>query len=385
MSKKMITVITGILLVAVLVLSSTGGCTLINDNSSETPADTHEELETFNDVWDIIFQEYVEKENLDADALAEGAIRGMLEALDDPYTSYLDKTSYEEWSIDLQGSYEGIGAYVGEREDRIVIIAPIAGSPAEEAGIKSGDEILEVEGESISSMSLEEVIMRIRGERGTPVRILVLHEGETEPEELTIVRAEIELPSISFEIREDIAYIYIGHFTERTNEEIITVLEDIRDDKDVSGIILDLRSNPGGQVESVVDVTSHFLKEGLVFYVVDNRGNETRYKVDSRGIKTDLPMVVLTDNHSASGSEVLSGALQDHGRAVIAGQTTFGKGSVNSLYSLDDGSGLILTTARWYTPNGHLIEGKGIIPDYELELEWDDAIQWALDYLKENE
>ena len=380
MSKRMITLITSVLLAAALILSGTIGCSLFNETSSDTP----EELETFNDVWDIIFQEYVEKENLDADALAEGAIRGMLEALDDPYTSYLDKTSYEEWSIDIQGSYEGIGAYVGEREGRVVIIAPIAGSPAEEAGIKSGDEILEVEGESISDMSLEEIIMRIRGERGTPVRIMVLHEGETKPEEITIVREEIELSSVSSETKEDIVYIYIGHFSERTNEEIIAILEDIEDNKEVEGIIVDLRSNPGGQVESVVDVTSHFLKEGLVFYVVDNRDNETIYKVDSRGIKTELPMVVLTDNHSASGSEVLSGALQDHGRAVIAGQTTFGKGSVNTLYKLDDGSGLLITTARWYTPNGRLIEGEGITPDYELELEWDDAIQWAIDYLKEN-
>ena len=223
-------------------------------------------------------------------------------------------------------------------------------------------------------------MLHIRGPKGTSVRLLILHQGETEPEEIEIVRAEIELPSVYFEMRGDIAYINITYFSERTDEELSPVLESITQEA-ATGIILDLRSNPGGLLETVVDVASHFLKEGVVVDVVDNQGKHTSSSVKPSEITTDLPMVVLVDNYSASGSEVLAGALQDHGRATIAGTKTYGKGSVNILRQLKDGSGLYITTARWLTPNGRLIEGKGIDPDYELK-EGEDAIQWAIDYLK---
>jgi carboxyl-terminal processing protease len=377
MSKKIKIIVVSLLLVATIALSFGAGCALGYRTSPEHG------LDVITQAWNIIFQDYVDKGKLDADALAQGAIRGMVEALDDPYSAYLDAETYQQRLGDLAGKIEGIGAYVAVKDGQIIIIAPIAGSPAEEAGIKPGDIILEVDGRSTSGMSLAEVVLSIQGPKGTTVTLLILHQGETEPEEIEIVRAEIELPSVYFEMKEDIAYINITYFSERTAEELSPVLEAIAQQR-ASGIILDLRSNPGGLLETVIDVASFFLKEGVVVEVVDNEGKHTVYPVKPSEITTDLPMVVLVDGYSASASEVLTGALQDHGRATIAGTKTYGKGSVNMLSQLKDGSGIYLTTARWLTPNGRLIEGEGLDPDYELE-ESEDAtqwIQWAIDFLK---
>jgi len=368
-----------LLLVVSLALSFGAGCALITGNVSNTEPG----LDVVEEAWDIIFEDYVDRDRLDASTLSQAAIKGMVEALDDPYTSYLTPQTYQMRSSSLEGEFEGIGAYVGIQDEQLMIIAPIPDSPAAKAGIKAGDIILEVDGSSTSEMSLEEAVLHIRGPKGTSVRLLVLHQGETEPEEIEIVRAKIEVPSVRFEMREDIAYINISHFTERTNEELSPVLESIAQEG-ATGIILDLRSNPGGLLGVVVDVASRFLKEGVVVYVVDNRGKQTSLSVEPDGITTELPLIVLSDNYSASGSEVLVGALQDHGRATIAGTRTYGKGSVNALHQLQDGSGLYITTARWLTPNGRLIEGEGMSPDYELELEGEDTIQWAIDYLKGN-
>jgi len=263
-----------------------------------------------------------------------------------------------------------------------MIVAPFSDSPAARAGIRAGDIILEINGMPTSEMSLAEAVLKIRGPEGTSVRLLVLHQGETEPEAIEIVRAEIELPSVRFEMRGDIAYINITNFSERTNEELSSPLQSITEEA-ATGIILDLRSNPGGALEAVVDVASRFLKEGVVVNVVDNQGKRTALSVKPGEITTDLPLVILVDSYSASGSEVLAGALQDYGRATIAGARTYGKGSVNIMRQLKDGSGLYITTARWLTPSGRLIEGEGLYPDYELELDGEDAIQWAIDYLEE--
>jgi len=368
-----------LLLVLSLILSFGAGCAL----SSRVLPSVEPGLDVVAEAWGIIFQDYVDKDRLDASKLSQAAIEGMVEALDDPYTSYLDAETYQMSSASLEGKYEGIGAYVGVRDGQLIIIAPIVGSPAAGAGIRAGDIILEIDGSSASEMSLQEAVLHIRGPKGTSVVLLILHEGATEPEEIEIVRAEVEVSSVYFEMRGDIAYINIIHFTERTNAELSPVLESITQEG-ATGIILDLRSNPGGLLEVVVDVAGRFLEEGIVLYVVDNQGKQTSLLVEPDGVTTELPLVVLVDEHSASGSEVLAGALQDHARATIVGVSTFGKGSVNTLHRLKDGSGLYITTARWLTPEGRLIEGEGISPDYELELEGEDAIQWALDYLKGN-
>jgi carboxyl-terminal processing protease len=374
MSERAKTIVIVLLVAAVVAVSFGTGWVVGTRTSSE------QGLGVVEQVWDIIFADYVDKGKLDAQALAQGAIRGMVEALDDPYTSYLDATAYELSMKSLEGKFEGIGAYVTAEDGQVVVIAPIADSPADKAGIKAGDVILEVDGRPTAEMSLLEVVLNVQGPKGTTVTLSVLHEGETEPELVEIVRAEVELPSVYFEMKEDIAYININHFTERTVVELYPVMEEV--DRQASGIILDLRSNPGGLVDAVVGVAGFFLKEGVVLDIVDNDGNHDVYAVEPGGMTTDLPMVVLVDEYSASGSEVLAGALQDYGRAVIAGKKTYGKGSANILYPLEGGTGLYLTNARWFTPNGRLIEGQGLDPDYELDLENVDAVQWAIDYLK---
>ena len=368
-----------IVLLAVTLSLFSGGCVL----DTTITSGSNQRLAIVEEAWDVINRDYVDKDKLDESKLSQGAIKGMVEALDDPYTAYLDPEAYQMSVTSFEGKYEGIGATVAIKDDHLMIIAPLPDSPAEKAGIRAGDKILEIDGDSTSDMSLAEAVLLIRGPEGATVRLLVLHQDETEPVEIEIIRAKIELTSVDYEMRQDIAYIKIADFAELTDEQISSALESIISEG-ANAIILDLRSNPGGLLGVVIDVTSHFLTEGVVVSVVDNQGKHTTNDVKPKEVTTDLPIIVLVDNFSASGSEVLAGALQDRGRATIAGAITFGKGSVNVLRELSDGSGLYVTTARWLTPNGRLIEGEGISPDYELELEGEDAIQWAIDYLKGN-
>lgn len=376
MSKAKVILI--VLAVLSLILSFGAGCAL----GAKTPEEAG--LGKVEEVWNIVFQDYVERDKLDANALREGAIEGMLEALNDPYSTYLDAETYQLSLSNLEGKFEGIGARVTVKEEQLIVVAPIEDTPAEKAGIKAGDIILEISGESAQGLTLEEAVLKIRGPKGTPVRLLVLHQGETEAEEIEIIRGEIEVPSIHFEMKGDIAYIRISEFSRRTSEELAPFVESIVEEA-VTGIILDLRSNLGGVLQETVDVAGYFLREGVVVRMVDNRGQETHSVVEASQLTTDLPMVVLVDSFTASGGEVLAGALQDYDRAIVAGSKTFGKGSVNILRQLGDGSGLYITTARWLTPKGRPIEGEGIAPDYELELNGEDAIRWAIDYLKGSE
>lgn len=374
MSKQMkITAITLILVIS-MVASFSAGCIL---------ATTSQGRDVVNEAWDIISQNYVDRTKLASANLSGEAIRGMVKALNDPYTAYLDPQAYQLTAGDFQGSFGGIGATVGIKDNIITIVAPIPDSPADKAGIKPGDSILEVNGKSTSGMGVEEAVSLIRGPKGTSVKLLIQHASENGTIEIDIIRAEIKPTSVFFEMKGDTAYIKITHFTEYTDEELLPVLGNITQNG-ATGIILDLRSNPGGYLNEVVDIASHFIKEGVIVTTVDNQGKKETSSVKSGSIKTDLPMVVLTDNYSASGSEVLAGALQDYGRATIAGTQTYGKGSVNQLYKLGDGSGLYITIGRWLTPHGRMIEGKGISPDpgYEFDLKGDDAISWALDFLK---
>lgn len=380
MKSKLSYVILALLLLVSLGLSFGTGYAL----GSEASPGSGEGLDVVGQAWGIIFDEYVDRDQLDTGEMSQAAIEGMVAAIDDPYTAYLDAETYQLSSTSLEGGFSGIGAEVAVRGGFLTIIAPFPGTPAAEAGIKAGDIIIKIDGQPAAGMSLMEAVLKIRGPEGTKVRLLVLHQGEVGPVEMEITRAEIKVPSVFFEMRGEIAYLNITHFSQRTGDELPPALEGIVA-AGATDIILDLRSNPGGNLGAVIDTTSCFLSEGIVLMVVDNTGEQTALEVRADKEVIDLPMVVLVDNYSASGSEVLAGALQDYGRATIAGRQTYGKGSVNILHQLKDGSGLYITTARWLTPSGRQIEGEGLSPDYELELTGEDAIKWAIGYLAEQE
>jgi carboxyl-terminal processing protease len=365
-----------VILVAVLV-SLGAACSRLPSATSPAPSDP--DFALLQEAWDALREEFVGWEDVDPEALIRGAVRGMANAVDDPYTAYLDPEAYDMSVTGLSGKFEGIGAWVGDRDGSIVIIAPIPDSPADRAGIRAGDIIMAIDGESTIDLSIMDAVRIIRGPKGTPVLLQVLHEDSEEPDDIEIIRDEIELESVNYEMIDEIAHITITNFTDRTAAEMSDILEEL--DPETAAIILDMRYNPGGLLDAVVYVAGRFLDDGIVVYVVDADGNREDHPVTPHGETINLPMVVLVNEFSASGSEVLSGALQDHGRAVVAGTTTFGKGSVNILHRLSDGSGLYITVARWYTPSGRLIEGEGLEPDIELDPE-EDAIEWALDYLR---
>lgn len=338
-----------------------------------------------NQAWSIINKNYVTPDNVTSTMLNQGALRGMLQSLNDPYSAYLNPEAYKLEQSDVAGSFEGIGAQVAVNKDKqIIIAAPIENSPAAKAGLKAGDVILAVDGKSIVGLSLTETVLLIRGPAGTKVRLQILHEGADIPEEIEITRAAITTPSVTYEMREDILYLRINSFSERTDIELQNVFKTVDLEKTV-GIVLDLRDNPGGLVSTVVDVASHFIKEGVILTLRDNQGKTESISVKPAKIYTDLPMVVLVNQYSASGSEVLSGALQDYKRATIAGTVTFGKGSYDSFFQLQDGSAIYLTIGRWLTPSGKEIEGNGITPDIVLSQTGEDEILWAIDFLKKAE
>jgi carboxyl-terminal processing protease len=334
--------------------------------------------------WTIITGNYVESSDANSTILNEGAVKGMLQVLNDPYSAYLSPDEYKLVQSRFQGSFSGIGAQLGLNADnQTVILAPLENSPAAKAGIKTGDVILAVNGKSTQGLSLTEMVLLVRGPAGTTVKLLIQHLGETTPVEIDVVRAQINAPSISYQMMGNISYIDITSFNENTNDELNAGLQAL-DLKDSSGIILDLRDNPGGFVSDVVDVASHFIKEGVIVTLVDNKGKHSSQSAHPNGVYTDLPMVVLVNQYSASGSEVLAGALQDYHRAPIAGNTTLGKGSYDSFFKLRNGSAIYLTIGRWLTPDGREIEGKGITPDYVLTYTGDLEIQWAIDFLNKS-
>ena len=338
------------------------------------------EFLAISQAWDLLQKNYVDKAKLDPVKMAQGAIRGMVAAVDDPYTEYFSPQSFESTMIDLTGLYQGIGAYIGKKDDQIVIMAPMPGSPAEEAGLKSGDMILKIDGQSTAQMNTTEASQKIRGPAGSDVLLLVYRQGDKEPFELKLTRREIKIDSVKFEMRGQIAYIRIQQFIVPTTQDFRAALVEAYK-QGAKGIILDLRDNPGGLLSEAVDVTSQFLTRGIAVKIVDKDGMETVQKVKPGGIAKDLPVIVLVNGGSASSSEIVAGALQDNGRAKLAGQKTFGKASVQNFVKLDDGSAIKVTISHYYTPNGTLISGTGLTPDYPTSLEDEELIKWAEEYL----
>ena len=338
------------------------------DEPLEAPSEVPEEIKAIWEVWAILTREHVDRSEIDPVEFTEAAIRGMLNALDDPHTNYVRPEAFEIESGDLQGKFEGIGANVSMRRDgKLLIVAPIEGSPAKAAGLRSADVILEVDGESIEGLSLLEAVARIRGPRGTTVNLLVLHLGALDPVLIPVVRSVIPLESVLLRSKpgDKIAHVRITTFYADTAQILSDTVRKAIDDG-AEALILDVRDNPGGLLSSVVDVTSQFLDEGLVLYEVNGDGRRTNWKVNDVGEKVDIPMVILSNQFSASASEILAGALQDYDRATVVGATSFGKGSVNVLRRLSNDGGLYVTFAKWFTPLGRPIEGVGVDPDIEV-------------------
>lgn len=339
---------------------------------ADEPVAVPDGLQIVWEAYSILVREYVVRENIDPDAIAEAAVIGMLDSLDDRYTSYIPPSTFKIDQDGFQGNFGGIGAQVEASPDRngVIITKPLPNTPAEKAGIKAGDRILAVDGEDALGWSVLEAVNKIRGEKGTDVLLTVEHVGSLDPVDITITRDTIDDPSVTVTMVADTNYgrIRISQFTAETPREVREGVQELVDDG-AKGIILDLRGNPGGLLSSTVDVASEFLTDGLVTYEVDSRGQREDWKVKRGGHFPDIPLVTLVDNFSASGSEVLTGALQDHGRTVAIGTNTFGKGSVNLLRGLSNGGGVYLTIGRWFTPNGRIIEEVGIDPDVVVEFE----------------
>lgn len=319
----------------------------------------------FWESWDLLHTNYVEE--LDDNALMEAALVGMLDSLGDEHTYYMDPETFAIVNNDLQGEFEGIGATVRQNQDTgaLIIINVLPESPALSAGIQPGDAIVQVDGADITTMNQSEIIGRIRGPEGTVVSLGIMRASETRMLIISVTRARIQIDSVQAEILEgDLAYVQVQQFASDTAGDLHETLEDL-DVENRQGMILDLRGNPGGYLTAAVDVTSEFLAEGVVL-IERYRDGERTYEVNGHPTAPTVPMVVLVDEGSASASEILAGALQDFGRAVLVGAPTFGKGSVQSWRELSNGGGVRVTIARWYTPHDRTIHQVGLSPDVEV-------------------
>ncbi|NCD01096.1 S41 family peptidase [bacterium] len=324
-------------------------------------------------VWDELKNKYVDQDKLNEKDLFYGSLKGMVQSIGDPYTSFLDPDLAKEFNDDMSGSFEGIGAEIGIRKEILTVIAPLPDTPAFNAGIKSGDRIYEINGESTMGITIDEAVNKIRGEKGTEVILTVYRDGFDEPKEINIIRGTIKIDSVKTEYleEENIFVINIYSFNSDTGIAFNRAIEELRN-KNPKGIILDLRNNPGGYLEIAVDIASKWVESGPI--VIEKFDEEIEESYMARGIARlkDYNTVVLVDGGSASASEIVAGALQDYGLATIVGTQTFGKGSVQSLSDFSDGSSLKITVAKWLTPKGSYITEVGITPDKVIKYTIED-------------
>jgi carboxyl-terminal processing protease len=329
----------------------------------------------------LVHAEYVE--SVDSSQLIEGAIRGIVESLDDPYSVYLEPETFDRFMEQVKGSFGGIGILVGYRNDSLTVVRPFDGTPAAEAGIRVGDVILAVDGKDTREMDLETAVLLIRGEVGSTVRLTVRREGYDEPLEFTVERRQIQVPTVEGKLLDgDIGYVVISQFTEHTGSELVYTLNSF--ERELRGLILDLRDNPGGDLMAAVDVADLFIGEGPIVHVKYRTNQGQTYSASPR--QMDVPLVVLINQNSASASEIVAGAVKDTGVGTLVGTKTFGKGVVQNVFELNNGAGLKLTTARYLTPSGHDLNQKGITPHIVVEapadFDSDPQLDKALEILK---
>ncbi|MSP14248.1 MAG: S41 family peptidase [Chloroflexi bacterium] len=335
----------------------------VNDNGVD-------QFKVFWEAWKLVKDNFVDRPKIDDKQMTYGAIRGMLDTLGDQgHTRFLTPEELKTSQEGLSGRFSGIGAQVGQKEGHPVIIAPFPDSPAQKAGIRAGDVILKVDGEETLNQPLDVIIGKIRGPAGKPVLLTIQHENENTSQDITVVRGDINVPIVTWRLipGTDIAHIQISQFASTANTQLVKALNDAKK-AGARGLIVDVRNDPGGLLDQSVEVTSQFLKDGLVLQEQDSKGNRRRFPVRSGGVATDIPMVVLINEGTASAGEIFAGAIKENGRAKLIGTKTFGTGTVLSTYNLSDGSALLLGTSMWLTPKGNLIKGNGVTPDEEVAL-----------------
>jgi carboxyl-terminal processing protease len=351
----------GLLMVAAWTL----GQGFYRDLSATNNEETYEGLKVFSDVIDLIERNYVDE--VDTKHLIEEAVRGMVGSLD-PHSALLPPEAFKELQIDTHGEFTGIGIHVTMRNNLVTVISPIEGTPAYKAGIKAGDKIIKVDGETTED--LREAVKRMRGPKGTEVVITVLREGESEPLEFTLIRDVIPIYSVKQAILQPgYGYVWVTNFRDNTSEDLIKALKKMESgDTPLKGLVLDLRDNPGGILSQAIQISDIFLEEGEILSIKGRLKKHTKvFKAHLDDTPRSYPLVVLINGGSASASEIVAGALQDHKRALIMGTTSFGKGSVQTVETLRDGYGLKFTIARYYTPSGRSIQAKGVVPDIEVQ------------------
>lgn len=364
--------------------------------SGHTVVDPEEEVDItlLWSVWRLLAKNYIEPEELDTLPMLHGAVDGLVREVGDPYTTFMKPKENKEFRQSLNGTLQGIGAELTMREEDIVVVAPLKGSPAEDAGVLPEDIITHVDGNSIEGYSLSDAVDIIRGPKGTKVILTVARESADAPVEIPIIRDKITVPSTEAELKEyegkQFGYIGINRFAQKTTEEVRENVEEFVS-QNVDGMIVDVRFNGGGYLDKAVDLTSLFLRKGKVVTVERRGGEPTVHYVSGRPIAEDVPLVILINEGSASASEILAGALQDAGRATVIGKTSFGKGTVQEVFDLPGGTSIRITTARWLTPSGRDLGKEGITPDIEvdrtredMEAELDPQMDAALKNLSEN-
>lgn len=347
-------------------------------------------------VLDKLQTNYYDKTKIDSQKMLNGAIAGLIGSLDDPYTTYLPAQQNKEFKQTLAGQFEGIGAELGMRDKQIIVVAPLEGSPAQKAGVRPGDAIIKVDNQATFGWTLNQAIEKIRGPKGTPVLLSILHKSEDKLKEISIKRDTISMKSVFLWIKkvkeideinkkafsasaqdQKVAYIRLSQFGDSTNQEWLALANKIalqvQQDPSLKGVIVDLRNNPGGYLTDATFIASEFLAPGkTVVMQEDGSGNKTSLKVEKQGLLLKTPLIVLINKGSASASEIVSGTMRDHKRATIVGETSFGKGTIQSAEDLGEGAGLHITVAKWLTPNGIWVHQKGLEPDIAVEIDKKD-------------
>ncbi|UXR65587.1 S41 family peptidase [Bdellovibrio bacteriovorus] len=363
----------GALLLVLFVMAETGF--QVRAFAQERYAD----LQNFSKVLNLIQQYYVEEVN--TKKLVYGAIKGMLRELD-PHTNFMPPEMFKDFETETSGEFGGLGIEISIQNSILTIISPIEDAPAWEAGIKAGDKVVGIDGTSTKGMSLVEASQMMRGKKGSKIVLRVVRDGEEKPRDITVVRGSVKIKSVKYtDLGDGFAYVKITSFIENTSKDLQKVVENhMKNNKNkMSGLLIDMRRNPGGLLDQAIKVSDMFLKEGTIVSTIGRNKNEKEIATATKkGQYTNFPIVILVNEYTASASEIVSGALQDNKRALIVGQRTFGKGSVQSVIKLGDGSGLKLTVARYYTPSGVSIQAEGIHPDIEIEDVDTDAFSKAI-------